>query len=245
MVIAIAACAGFEFPDPTPDDFPIHGIDVSRYQGEIDWQEVRRSGVEFVWIKATEGGDYLDPKFHSYWEGARAAGIPRGAYHFWYFCRPVEEQIAWFIQNVPVDPGALPPVLDMEWNAHSKTCRKRPPRGEIIRDMQIFIQALTKHYGKAPVIYSSVDFHRDRLVNMLPAHQFWLRSVASHPRHKYENRDDWMFWQYTAEGRVPGIKGNVDRNVFYGSKSQWRLWLRERNVRPAGEQTAQNVLSFQ
>lgn len=78
MVIAIAACAGFEFPDPTPDDFPIHGIDVSRYQGEIDWQEVRRSGVEFVWIKATEGGDYLDPKFHSYWEGARAAGIPAG-----------------------------------------------------------------------------------------------------------------------------------------------------------------------
>ena len=80
--LLLSACAAFEFPDPTPDDFAIHGIDVSRYQGDIDWRRVKRAGTEFAWIKATEGGDYVDPKFMENWNQARAAGVPRGAYHF-------------------------------------------------------------------------------------------------------------------------------------------------------------------
>jgi lysozyme len=222
----VAACAAFDFPDPTPEDFAIHGIDVARYQGDIDWNRVKRAGTEFAWIKATEGGDYVDPKFMDNWLLAKAAGVPRGAYHFYYFCRPVEEQISWFIQNVPVDPQALPPVLDMEWNAHSRTCRERPPRDQVIADMRKFLEAVEAHYGKRPVIYSSVDFHRDRLVDAKHRYDFWLRSVASHPDRKYEKRKNWVFWQYTATGRVDGVEGNVDRNVFFGTRSQWRQWLR-------------------
>lgn len=222
----LSGCAMFDFPDPTPEDFAVHGIDVSRWQGDIDWHRVKKAGVEFVWIKATEGGDHLDPKFWQNWQGAKAAGVPRGAYHFYFFCRPVEDQIAWFIQNVPVDPDALPPVLDMEWNAHSRTCRDRPPRDVILRDMRKFLEAMEAHYGKRPVIYSSVDFHRDRLVDAKTDYDFWLRSVASHPDRKYERRRDWVFWQYTAEGEVDGIEGPVDRNAFFGTRSQWRKWLR-------------------
>lgn len=224
--VSLAACAAFDFPDPTPEDFAIHGIDVSRYQGDIDWHRVKRAGTEFAWIKATEGGDYVDPKFMENWVNAKAAGVPRGAYHFYYFCRPVEEQISWFFANVPVDPDALPPVLDMEWNAHSKTCRERPPRAQLLRDMRVFLEAMEEHYGKSPVIYSSVDFHRDRLVGAKHEYDFWLRSVASHPNRKYEKRGNWVFWQYTAEGRVDGVDGNIDRNVFFGTRSQWRDWLK-------------------
>jgi lysozyme len=204
----LTACTAFDFPDPTPEDFAIHGIDVSRYQGDIDWNRVRQAGTEFAWIKATEGGDYVDPEFMTNWLKAKAAGVPRG-----------------------VDPDALPPVLDMEWNAHSKTCRERPPRESVIRDMRHFLEAVEAHYGKRPVIYSSVDFHRDRLVGAKHGYDFWLRSVASHPDRKYEKRTNWVFWQYTATGRVDGVAGNVDRNVFYGSRSQWRDWLKGKRER--------------
>lgn len=216
---------------PEPDDFPIHGIDVARYQGTIDWQRVRQDNVQFAFIKATEGGDHHDSAFLVNWLAARDAGVPRGAYHFYYFCRPVEEQFAWFIKHVPVDPAALPPVLDMEWNAHSKTCNKRPPREKVLRDMRYFLQAAERHYGKKPIIYTSVDFHEDILDGALPEYPFWVRSVAGYPTLKYNDRK-WFLWQYTATGNVRGIDGNVDRNVFAGDRREWMAWLRGEKDHP-------------
>ena len=99
---------------PSPASFPIQGIDVSKYQGQIDWNAVAGAGVKFVWIKATEGGDHLDERFQANWDAAKQAGIPHGAYHFVYWCRRPEEEVAWFEQNVPVEDDALPPVLDVE-----------------------------------------------------------------------------------------------------------------------------------
>ena len=90
-------------------------------QNDIDWEKAKASGVSFAFIKATEGGDLADDRFRENWVAARRAGVPRGAYHFYYFCRPAFEQAAWYIQNVPKEKGALPPVLDMEWNHKSPT----------------------------------------------------------------------------------------------------------------------------
>jgi len=224
LALLAAACAGLEPRLPRPSDFAIHGIDLSRYQGEVDWVAARNGGVEFAWIKATEGGDYVDPMFMQNWNAAKAAGMPRGAYHFWYFCRPANEQLAWFIANVPPDPDALPPVIDMEWNNESKTCRHRPPRDELLRDIKYVADGMEQYYGKRPVIYTSVDFHEDILVDTFNGHHMWVRSVAGHPSTRYGNRR-WTFWQYTAEGRVPGVKGNVDRNVFVGDRTDWRMFL--------------------
>ena len=91
-----------------------NGIDVSRYQGDIDWDRVRSSGISFAFIKATEGGDYADPSFRRYWNEAAQARIPRGAYHYYYFCRSGAEQAAWYIRNVPREPGSLPPVMSLD-----------------------------------------------------------------------------------------------------------------------------------
>ncbi|WP_158806966.1 GH25 family lysozyme [Beijerinckia sp. L45] len=226
-MLGVAGCASsINTSDPYPHamDFAIQGIDVSKYQGDVDWSAVYNSGVQFAWIKATEGGDYLDEKFRQNWEMARAAGLRRGAYHFIYWCRPAREQAAWFLANVPNDPMALPPVLDVEWNEQSKTCPHHIPREQALETMQIILDAMEQAYGKRPVIYTSVDFHRDVLNGEFMSYPIWVRSVKTYPTVKYGNRR-WHFWQHTAQGAVPGVHGYVDRNAFYGSVTDWQNWL--------------------
>jgi lysozyme len=201
----------------------VHGIDVSKYQGDIDWHRVRASGIDFAFIKATEGGDHADDRFRDNWEGARRAGLPRGAYHYYYFCRPATEQAAWFMTHVPRDPSALPPVLDLEWNHLSRTCPYRPDAAKVRSEARIFLQALTVHYGKRPVIYTTVDFYRDNELARLEGFHFWLRSVAGHPSDIYPDQR-WAFWQYTGTGLVEGVNGPTDINVFGGTRSQWASW---------------------
>ena len=208
-----------------PYDHPVHGIDISRYQGNINWDRVRSSGVSFAIIKATEGGDHADPNFRRYWNEAAQARIPRGAYHYFYFCRSGAQQAAWFIANVPRERGALPPVIDLEWTV-SKTCPRRPPSWEVLREAKIFKDILHRYYGQRPIIYTTVDFYRDNDMRRWPE-EFWLRSVAGHPRHVYPGQR-YTFWQYTGTGRVPGISGDVDLNVFAGSPNEWRAWLNAR-----------------
>ncbi len=201
---------------------PVHGIDVSKYQGTIDWQQVRGAGVAFAFIKATEGGDRVDSRFVENWEGARRAGIPRGAYHFTYWCRPMADQIAWFKRHVPVEPDALPPVLDVEWNFHSPTCPRRIPVDLARAKMREFLHAMERHYGKKPIIYADITFHREVLANgEFAEYPFWVRSVAAVPHVRYPGRR-WAFWQITATGRIAGISTPVDRNVFAGSHHQWQ-----------------------
>ncbi len=207
-----------------PWDYPVHGIDVSKWQGEIDWHQVRASGVSFAFIKATEGGDHADDRFRENWEGARHAGVPRGAYHYYYFCRTPQEQARWFIANVPRERGALPPVLDVEWTPTSRTCRIRPEPATVRAEMAAFKRELGRHYLRRPVIYTTVDFYRDNELWRVEGYDFWLRSVANHPSAVYPGQD-WAFWQYTGTGVVPGIAGKTDINAFHGSPAQWRHWL--------------------
>ncbi len=210
-----------------PDSYAVHGIDASRWQGEVDWKTAQANGVSFAFFKATEGGDIVDPAFDTYWKGAGAAGIPRGAYHFFYFCRPAIEQARWYIRHVPRSRGALPPVLDMEWNAHSPTCTSRPDAAHVRREAKIFMDALERHYGQRPIIYTTVDFFTDNQMGRLSGYDFWLRSVAGHPSKIYPGQS-WRFWQYTGTGLAPGIKGKVDLNVFSGSRGDWQNWLASR-----------------
>jgi lysozyme len=228
---ALASCGGGESPlgfdddYPRPKDYPIHGIDVSKYQGAIDWNAVAASGVQFAWIKATEGGDHLDERFEANWEGAKEAGIPRGAYHFVYWCRPPIEEATWFEHNVPIEDDALPPVLDVEATPDSKTCKRRLERDAAIADMKVMLDEMERHYGKRPIIYTSVDFYEAILSDgAFSNYPIWVRSTKHYPAVRYGSRA-WKFWQYQADGSIPGIQGHVDRNAFYGSPEQWQAFL--------------------
>ncbi|MER2536299.1 MAG: GH25 family lysozyme [Rhizobiaceae bacterium] len=207
-----------------PWTYAVHGTDVSKYQRSVDWDRARQSGVSFAFIKATEGGDRVDDLFAQHWRNARASGVPRAAYHFYYFCRPAHEQAAWFIRNVPREKGALPPVLDMEWNPLSPTCKLRPAPSTVRAEMKVFLDIVEKHYGQKPIIYTSIDFFDDNSLSTFRGYPYWLRSVAGHPTTRYGSHP-FTFWQYTGTGVIPGIDGNSDINVFNGSAGEWRKWL--------------------
>ncbi len=209
-----------------PKAYPVHGIDVAKYQTGIDWQAARANGVNFAFIKATEGGDRVDEMFRDHWRGAGRAGVRRGAYHFFYHCRPAIEQARWFIRHVPKTAGMLPPVLDMEWTPFSPTCTIRRTPEEIRRDAAIFIRALTAHYGVRPILYTSIDFFEDNQM-WRGRRRFLAARGGQAPADLYDGHP-WTFWQYTSTGLVPGIPGKVDINVFAGSEAAWGAWLAAR-----------------
>jgi lysozyme len=170
----------------------------------------------------------MDAKFQQNWIGAKQAGIPRGAYHFVWWCRDPREEIEWFKANVPNEPDALPPVLDVEATPDSKSCKRTLHREEVLADMRIMLQEMERAYGKRPVIYVTVDFYQHVMhPNEFSDYPIWVRSVKYSPPVTYPGRR-WAFWQYQSDGYVNGIRGKVDRNAFAGTREQWKAWLQGR-----------------
>jgi lysozyme len=174
-------------------------------------------------MKGTEGKDYVDPAFKDNWKRARSSGMAHGVYHFMTWCSTAAEQARWFKQNVPVDPTALPPVLDLEWN-HDSSCKKKFSREDILEKVRVMLDAMERHTGKVPIIYTDMSFHRDILAGAHFDSPFWLRSTAAEPDDRYDDRD-WLFWQWTQTGTMAGVRTEVDRNAFYGDENAWVTFL--------------------
>lgn len=215
------------FDGRQPTRYPVQGMDAARFQTSVDWSKARAVGIRFAFLKATEGGDLLDPKFRDHWRGAARAGIARGAYHFYYFCTAPEVQARWFIRNVPRSQGALPPVLDMEWNPFSPTCKRRPDGATVRAEMKVWLDRVEAHFGQRPIIYTTPGFYKDAGLSRLRGYEFWLRSTAKSLREAYPGQA-WRFWQYTATGQLPGTPGDVDINAFNGSAAEWDDWVARR-----------------
>ena len=216
MLGALSACGRVQ----PPDGCATVGIDVSRHQGTIDWGRVASAGISFAWIKATEGGDYRDPAFLRNWVASRDAGIKRGAYHFVYWCRPAKDQAAWFIANVPNDPAALPPVLDVEWNPGSRSCPGKVARDTARAEIDIMLAAMRQAYGRTPILYAPADFFADVFDAVPDKTELWARDLATAPTYGGKpdpGRPPWRIWQYSETGQVPGIDGAVDLDCMGAS----------------------------
>ncbi|MEH0155298.1 glycoside hydrolase family 25 protein [Limibacter armeniacum] len=194
--------------------FQIHGIDVSYYQEQIDWSKVSQDEIVFCFIKATEGISIQDSKFHHNWAQASEAGIIRGAYHFF---RPTVKphiQAKKYIENVKLEEGDLPPVLDLE------TLDGIPPK--IFRKaVKEWVELIESHYQIKPILYTNVSFYQDYLQGNFVEYPIWIAAYNKIIPPKLSNRkENWMFWQHTDSGSVNGITGSVDLNVFRGTLEQ-------------------------
>jgi lysozyme len=203
--LAYAVLDGLWIPNkPSGAEYPIRGIDVSRHQGKVDWNAVAASGIRFVYLKATEGGDFRDASFAENLAGARAVGLQCGAYHFFSLKTPGLAQARNFIATVPRGACTLPCAIDLEYTGNSA---ERPPVGDFQKQLTDFVDAIRTNYGREPVFYVDEDLARDYLGGYA-MHDRWVRAVVFRPG------SDWMFWQYSELGRVPGIHGFVDLDVF-------------------------------
>ena len=191
--------------------YSVHGIDVSAYQGRIDWPEVARNRVRFAFIKASEGGTLRDPRFARNWKSARAAGLLCGAYHYFQPNRDGEQQAQLFIRTVPLAPGDLPPVLDVEAASFHDVAVMR-------REVAVWLTLVEAHYGVQPILYSNHSFYQRHLAGHFDDYPLWLAHYeVARPALA---RSKWIIWQHSDEAYVPGIRGVVDFNVFQGTLAQ-------------------------
>ncbi|MDX5420843.1 MAG: lysozyme [Hymenobacteraceae bacterium] len=187
----------------------LRGIDVSRWQKEVDWSLVSQSEVSFAFVKATQGDFRLDPYFARNWEETKRHGIKRGAYHFFKPEAPVQDQINLFINTVTLEPGDLPPVLDVE------VADPRISGEQLRQSIRTWLEAVTAHYGVKPIIYTGQNYYRRYLKGHFPEYHFWIARYSDVQPETYHT-DSWMFWQFTDRGSVAGINSAVDINFFAG-----------------------------
>lgn len=208
-------------------DYPIQGFDVSHHQKDIQWNQISAQKFKFVYLKATEGGDFKDRKFQENWLKAREHGFLVGAYHFYRLCREGEIQAQNFIETVPVKHDALPPVIDLEYEAN---CINQYTKEQLLEQIQIIHDRLYQHYGKQPIFYVSKAFYNIVLVDQFPQTPLWVREYKGQPNLK--NEPQWHFWQYTNQGTIQGISTPVDLNVFNGDEHAWQSFLERNNIYP-------------
>lgn len=196
----------------------VRGVDVSVYQGDIDWPVLASQDVDFAYVKATEGSSWVDPEFEENWHGAGGTELLIGAYHFMSFESSGEEQAAHVIATVP-EPGDLPVAIDVEF--YGEFFDEPPSRAEVDRILAPLLERLTDHYGTAPVIYATPEAYDRYIAGRYGDSPIWIRSVVLPPR--LETGRDWTFWQYSHRDRLRGYRGEeryIDMNVFHGNEQE-------------------------
>jgi lysozyme len=208
----------WEWFEDRPLEYSVHGIDVSRYQSNINWEKVKEFGVSFAFIKATEGKTIVDTKFSRNWKRSKKNGVLRGAYHFYRPSVLSEEQADFFLSQVDLEPGDLPPVLDVE------VTDGRSP--EIIRKGVLnWMKIVEEKTGVKPILYTMSGFADDFLGSELKDYPLWIASLRRRKPKMPRGLKKWDFWQFSHTGRVVGIHGMVDRNYFRGTEAELRTWL--------------------
>jgi lysozyme len=202
-----------------PLRYAIHGIDVSHHNAKINWDKLKNArsekvGIDFVYIKATEGATHLDRQFQRNWAEAKRVGMKRGAYHFYNPRVMSDRQVANFIGQVRLEDGDLPPVLDLETDA-------RKPNEIIVKGVRNWLVMIEKHYGVKPIIYVNEHFYKKYIAGNFDEYPLWLAGYSRNHINDLAADAQVMFWQHSEKGWADGIRGFVDYNVFLHEEGDW------------------------
>lgn len=221
LVMSLFWFGVLKFNNPSQKTYPVRGVDVSVYQGDIDWQTLAKQDIDFAFIKATEGSSFVDPNFSYNYENAIKTGLRVGAYHFFSFDSGGDTQAQNFIDTVYKYPNMLPPVVDFEY--YGKYVKQPPTDKEAVRkELSVMLDMLEDHYGVKPIIYATETSYEYLIADNFESYDIWIRDVFSKP--KLCDGRKWTFWQYTNRERLDGYDGEekyIDMNVFYGTKEEF------------------------
>jgi len=189
--------------------FEVHGIDVSHYQKNINWETIATQEIAFAFVKATEGESISDSLFQQNWEGLTKNCIRKGAYHYFHPATNVRNQFENFKCQVQFEKGDLPPVIDIEeTNGKSKE--------EVIKSINEWIYLVETDFKVKPIIYTNFKFYNAYIIGNFDQYPIWIANYT-YREPTLDFGDSWTFWQYGNRGRIKGIEGDVDFNVFNGS----------------------------
>lgn len=211
--------------NPSTERYPVRGVDVSSYQGLIEWETLAEQGISFAFIKATEGSSFTDLFFSYNYKQAQKTNLRIGAYHFFSFDSPGETQAAHFIETVPKIDSMLPPVIDIEFYGDKKS---NPPQAETVREqLSVLIGLLREQYGVSPILYATEETYALYLAGQFADCDIWIRNVFTSPN--LSDGRDWTFWQYTNREKLDGYEGAdrfIDMNVFSGTAEDFEAYGR-------------------
>lgn len=188
----------------------LSGIDVSHFQGKVDWGKVKAAGVAFAFAKATEGVSYTDAMFATNWQGMQNAGLLRGAYHFFRPSQDAAAQAQHFLSVVSLQSGDLPPALDVE-------TADGVSNDALTAGVQTWLEHVALQTGVTPIIYAGPRFWNGHVNGNFSAYPLWVAEYGVQTPQLPRGWTNWNFWQYSQSGHESGVAGNVDLDYFQGS----------------------------
>ncbi|MCH5211011.1 MAG: glycoside hydrolase family 25 [Oscillospiraceae bacterium] len=212
-------CGIIHINNPDSEKYPIVGVDVSSYQGTIDWKTLASQNIRFAFIKATEGSSFVDSCFEKNWSDASETNLRVGAYHFFSFESPGKTQADLFSSTVTTVDNMLPPVIDVEYYGKYKS-EKDISIFDVKNELRILVDRIAASYGMNPIIYASKETYDTIIKGDFNDCDLWMRSVYSEVRSDI----DWVFWQYSDRHILNGYSGKerfIDMNVFFGTDDEF------------------------
>lgn len=206
------------------EKYEIQGIDVSHYQGNIDWKALAGQDISFAFIKATEGSSYVDEYFYGNWQAASQTDLLIGAYHFFSFDSPARTQAELYINTVGNLSGRLSPVVDVEY--YGDKASNPPDKEDVTEELTKLLLLLEEHYQTKPIIYTTYTVYHNYIKGNFDTYPLWIRNVYFPPDINMKGK--WTFWQYSDRAVLDGycgIEKYIDLNVFHGSLTELAEYL--------------------